>query len=749
MSEGTGHRSLADQLRQWSDDRLAALLTARPDLASPAPRDCSQLASRAAVRSSIARALDGLNRGELFVLDAVTVARTTTAAELRSLVAAAPDFVDAALARLVQLAVVWESPEGLRALSMVTDCLAGGEDGGVSGLHPRSTRDPGAAVVADRLAALSPAARGLLEHVVGEGGTATAGRARRNVRPAAAESPAEELLAHDLLVADGEELLVVPGEVGMSLRGGTTTTAPVDVPPDLATDDTNARLAANVAVAAATEFVRRAGVLLETWSHRPPAALRSGGLGVRDLRAAATHLGVTEAEAALVVEVVVAAGLAASRADGEGNPVWVPTDAFDTWAAAPVADQWSRLVHAWWTTSRVPALVGERDEDGRARNALLPDLASATVAETRAMALSELADLPDGVGLAAGTGGNSLLERLRWQRPRRPRGRADEVAWTLQEAEALGLLGRGVLSSQGRALVAGEDVGAALTDQLPPPVTEVVIQADLTAVAPGPLAPDVAPALQVLADVESRGGATVYRFTAASVRRALDEGWSAAEIHDFLDSVSATPVPQPLRYLVDDATRTFGRLRVGHADAFIRSDDEAALVELVHHPQADALGLRRIAPTVVISTTPVDVLLPRLRDLGLAPVVEAPDGTLRVGRVEALRARTPRDRAPGSARAREASRVAAAVRAVRAGEVAARTEPARAVTPGGALSALRDAVERGSTVVIDFTDHQGVIGERVVEPERVEGGQLTAYDRAADDTRSFAVHRIRSVRPAE
>ena len=69
----------------------------------------------------------------------------------------------------------------------------------------------------------------------------------------------------------------------------------------------------------------------------------------------------------------------------------------------------------------------------------------------------------------------------------------------------------------------------------------MLLQADLTAVAPGPLEPDLARRLQVAADVESRGGATVYRFTAQSVRRALDLGWTAAELHAFVDGCLAHP----------------------------------------------------------------------------------------------------------------------------------------------------------------------------------------------------------------
>ena len=111
-------------------------------------------------------------------------------------------------------------------------------------------------------------------------------------------------------------------------------------------------------------------------------------------------------------------------------------------------------------------------------------------------------------------------------------------------------------------------------------------------------------------------------------------------------------MPQPLTYLVDDTARTFGTVRVGHAEAFLRADDEAALTELLHHPKAASLGLRRIAPTVLVSATPLDVLLPRLRELGAAPVVEAADGTVQVARPDLLRARTPRGTARhGAARA--------------------------------------------------------------------------------------------------
>src|SRR5690606_11376733 len=119
----------------------------------------------------------------------------------------------------------------------------------------------------------------------------------------------------------------------------------------------------------------------------------------------------------------------------------------------------------------------------------------------------------------------------------------------------------------------------------------------------------------------------VHRFTPDSIRRALDTGSSAADIHEFLHALSRTPVPQPLTYLVDDVARQHGRLRVGAAASFVRCDDEAALAEILATPTAAALGLRRIAPTVLVSALEPATLIDRLRRMGYGPTPEGPDGS--------------------------------------------------------------------------------------------------------------------------
>ncbi|MYR47350.1 helicase-associated domain-containing protein, partial [Streptomyces sp. SID5910] len=211
-----------------------------------------------------------------------------------------------------------------------------------------------------------------------------------------------------------------------------------------------------------------------------------------------------------------------------------------------------------------------------------------------------------------------------------------------------------------------------LAPLLPEPLDHVLLQADLTAVAPGPLERPLADTLGVLADVESRGGATVYRFTPGSVRRALDAGRTAADLHAFLARHSRTPVPQPLTYLIDDVARRHGQLRVGAASAYVRCDDDATLDEILADKRAAGLGLRRLAPTVLAAGADPAGLLEGLRAMGFAPAAESAGGDVLISRADAHR--TPPRAAPAPVPdgppVPDDTLLAAAIRAVRAGDLA-------------------------------------------------------------------------------
>ncbi|MBO0830071.1 MAG: helicase-associated domain-containing protein, partial [Streptosporangiales bacterium] len=498
----------------------------------------------------------------------------------------------------------------------------------------------------------------------------------------------------------------------------------------------------------ANAFVQAVDDLLASWADLPPSRLRSGGLGVRDLRATAKLLDATPEYAALVVETAWAAGLLDSvHPDDE----WLPTEAYDTWRTLPVAARWERLASTWLTGVSAPGLVGQKDERNRTITALSPDTRPLGAARVRRACLEQLAELPPGTSAP----GDALVERLAWMRPHlASRSRRQLCEWTYREAEQLGVCGQGALTAYGRELLAGgEDVAAALGPLLPELGHEVLVQPDLTAVAPGPLHPAVRTELGLLADVESTGGATVYRFTPTSVRRALDAGRTAAELREWLGAHSRTPVPQPLHYLVDDVARRHGRLRAGSATSYVRCDDESLLSEIMAHRKADRLAARRIAPTVLVSQLNRGELLDELRELGFAPVAESMAGDVVVTAPQARRTRGTGAlpvRRTGVERP-SAHLVEQAVHVLRAGERLASARPPDEATPRDSLprnphretlAAIHDAIDDGDTLWIGYANAEGRASLRLIEPVAVLGGLVEAYDHLRETRSTFALHRI-------
>ncbi|MFD3365903.1 helicase C-terminal domain-containing protein [Streptomyces albidoflavus] len=487
------------------------------------------------------------------------------------------------------------------------------------------------------------------------------------------------------------------------------------------------------------------------------------------------------------------------RRSGEAEH-YAPTPEYDAWRDLPPAERWAWLLEAWLPGTRAPGLIGGRDGRDRTLSALGPGLDRSPAPEVRRRVLELMAGLEPGQAPDPAT----LLERLRWERPLRSAGprreqpepprtggrpaygggvaandpealRTKLTEWALLEAEMLGVTGRGALATHGRALLgaegrsegAGADTAAAgsaraavvaalLAPLLPEPLDHVLLQADLTAVAPGPLVRPLAEALGVLADVESKGGATVYRFTPGSVRRALDAGRSATELHAFLDRHSRTPVPQPLTYLIDDVARRHGLLRVGAASSYVRCDDESVLDEILADRRATALRLRRLAPTVVAAQADPRTLIEGLRAMGFAPAAESAEGDVMIARPHAHRTppRTPPAPVPDGPPAPDATLLTAAVRAVRAGDRAAtapRKETPQApgglprTSPADTLATVQAAAMTGESVWIGHVNAEGAASQRLLAPLRVEGGYVTGYDHTADEVRTYALHRITGV----
>ncbi|MEV0092430.1 helicase-associated domain-containing protein [Streptomyces sp. NPDC050738] len=823
VSSGNGSttppRTLAEALRARDDTSMAALLRARPDLLTPVPNDVTQLATRAATRASVVRALEHLDRFALQTAEALAVAPDPAPYEtLLALIAGdeGDPVIEAelpgAVATLREQALIWGEGDRLRLVRTarellvpsptqhsptglgptVAEATAGMSPGRVqeillaAGLP--ATHDSVSAVTAltslftDRtrmselLDSAPPEALSVLDRLVW-------GPPYGEVA-ATATPPVRWLRDRGLLLPASARTVVLPREAALHLRGGRAHRTPQPLPPEVAAAREYGPQAVD-STAAGQSFTALSTVeeLLKDWNEGGPNVLRAGGLSVRDLKRTAAALDCTEQLACFWLELSYTAGLLAT--DGEADERFGATPAYDDWAELPPADRWSHLALAWLTATRTSGLIGGQDAKGRALSPLGPELDRSSAPEVRRRVLTLIAGLPEGTAPDA----ESLLTRLRWERPvRRVQGSLGATAisdlrsriaqWTLNEAELLGVTGRGALSAHGRALLGGTPsteagpapapsaaelaaaralAARALAPLIPEPLDHVLLQADLTAVAPGPLERPLAELLNVAADIESKGGATVYRFTPGSIRRALDAGQAASDLHAFLAAHSRTPVPQPLSYLIDDVARKHGHLRVGAASSYVRCDDESVLNEILADKRSQPLRLRRLAPTVLAAQADPATLLDTLRSIGFAPAAESADGDVLITRADAYRTppRTAPAPVPEGPPVPDAVLLQAALRALRAGDTAATVahKPVPQHEQGDlprsssaeTLATVQAAAMTGSALWIGYVNADGAASQRVIAPVRVEGGYVTAYDHTADEVRTYPLHRITGV----
>jgi hypothetical protein len=161
-----------------------------------------------------------------------------------------------------------------------------------------------------------------------------------------------------------------------------------------------------------------------------------------------------------------------------------------------------------------------------------------------------------------------------------------------------------------------------------------LLGADYTAVVTGPPSAELARVLDRLADRESRGTASIWRFSPATMRRTLDEGFTEERILADLAAIAVGGLPQPLEYLVKDAARRHGEIAVTGVACVIRGSDQPLLAELVAHRKLAKLGLHMLAPTVLASGLPPEQTLAMLREAGYSPVPAGLDGVSTIRRAD-------------------------------------------------------------------------------------------------------------------
>ena len=779
------HATPFPPFRRWlaarSDGFLADVLRNRPDALSPPPRSSDALAGRLQVRSSVHRALADLDALELGVLeaaidlggDAEPVRAADVVDELRSSLAAAgvpaKDRPTIAHAR--------EALDGLRSRALIHGDGPGGA-GAFSGRSTRKSADdwedhlmvadeavaalppgwrliprPGEPSVAELRSALDAAderQKKLLGTLAEAGGLGTTRDASEDADPSL---PVPRLIAAGLLTRVDAGHVRLPRVVARLLRGQgpalRALTPSARVRGEAFVDPDAPRRADEAGAGQGLEITRRMSRLLDHLGVAPVALNRDATVGVRAAANLAKELGDPVAEIHRLVSLGVAAGLI-GRGEimaveaREGAQFLAPTRAAAEWLAEPLAAQWARLLHGWWASPFGPWRVGGVDDSGQPVRLLSDASRSDLLPRRRVLATAPYVQATAGVS----------LDREEWHEdqhflfPVAAAAAPDEEQRVLaEEARWIGAVAVGAATTWLRLLHrgAGAAIAAAVAAITPPEVEQVIVQSDMTVLVPGPLPRQLQAELELMAELESPGLASMYRISEDSLRRALDAGRSAADLDAWFRRHTLGEIPQALSYLVAEVARRHGGLRGGAVASYLRTGDPLLLDTVFATPTATAAGLRRLAPTVAVSARRLAEVLAELRAGGHHAVAEDESGAALDLRPDPLTVPAERMRAQVQTTVAD-SQVEAALRALRREENTAGAPAELRVVPGSeSLSTLQAAARGGKTVTLGIVDKHGRAVEATVKPVTVTGGRVDAVDERHGTVQRFLLHRITHV----
>ena len=415
------------------------------------------------------------------------------------------------------------------------------------------------------------------------------------------------------------------------------------------------------------------------------------GVGLPDVKRLAAHLSKSNEYAKQVFELAQFANLA----EIEGSR-WQLGQRAENWISWSDRERWSHLAETWLS------LLG--DEAARELLAILPaDSFERRLAEVYPFAdstatnrIKKVAEIANLIGLIANS---------------------QATSW-------LGLLSTSLQTASERA-IAG----------LPSAAERVIIQADLTLIAPSPLPTELEISLRRFADTEQIGMASSYRLSALSVSHGLETGLAIDEIRALLLRLSAKELPQPVDYLLKEAESRFARLKVyaikSGAHSQIVSTDKILLAEIhndqrlkpfaLHFDEAGSLHSRFEAELVYFALREANFVAVRVDEKG---EVLSPQKLSSKNKVSEQRQSVVED-----------------ITRMRESDTQGTSDP----DDDDLLRQIQLAIKYKAKMVIVLKTSNGEQVEYLVEPVGVANGRLRAKDRKADLERTLPLSSVVSI----
>ncbi len=437
-------------------------------------------------------------------------------------------------------------------------------------------------------------------------------------------------------------------------------------------------------VLAITEFVYE----LE---HRYLREVGKHGLALPDVKRFSAHLGLDADLVKQIWEIARLSGVVTSL-----DSRWVLGEQARAWLDSPTTLRWQLLANSWFEL-----LGSSANED-----------------------LKEHFKQPSSL---------TLSESFGWIYPL-----SDAIGTTKQLkvtdfAEVIGLTANGSPAPWFYQVVAADFAGAtkAIAKHFPATSSRIIVQADLSIVAPGPLDQKVEKGLRRFLDADKVGLASHFRISALSVSYALESGLAIGDIRTELSSLSEKTLPQPVEYLLTEVAKRFGRIKViadsAGSASFVEVTEPTLALELANDVRLRSLGLRQIEALRLFTKFSTDVAYFTLRDNGHLAVRLDARGKLI----------SPEKNALSVGASDKVSPVESSIERLRAAD-----------SVGGSsddetkLRQVQLAIKNKANIRVVYVGRDGGEYQFVLEPIGLANGRLRGRDRKADIERTLPMTNI-------
>ena len=333
--------------------------------------------------------------------------------------------------------------------------------------------------------------------------------------------------------------------------------------------------------------------------------------------------------------------------------------------------------------------------------------------------------------------GESFDERLAHVYPFADSTASNRIKKVAEIANLIGLISNSQATSW-LNLLSADSIDAASERAiagLPPADEKLIIQADLTLIAPSPLPTELEISLRRFVDTEQIGMASTYRLSALSVSNGLETGLKIGEIRDLLVKLSAKELPQPVDYLLREAESRFSRLRVistkSGAHSQVVSSDSILLAEIHNDQRLKPFALHFDEAGNLHSRFESELVYFALREANFVAVRIDENGQVL----------SPQKLSSKNKVSEQKQNIAEDIARMREADTQGSSDP----DDDDLLRQIQLAIKYKAKMLIVLTTANGDQVEYFVEPVGVANGRLRAKDRKADIERTLPLSSVVSI----